>query len=748
MDITYYFSKETKKQIDDKNLDKKQLIKNKELNNVKNQYINTLAKLISENKMDILDYTFLLNFHKEGGSIVNFKKFNDTLQKIDRSDKIDDETKANIHKTSTTLFKHLYDIINVNNTDADIINSINVEHIINEISKLNQEDISFTKDQVNAIGKICRFLYDGDTRVFGLYGLAGTGKTTLITKLIHYLMHNNFISSVAMSAPTNKAVNVIKSKFRNDLDSLVKSKLNHMEDLNSNNFNDTLDKLGKIGYKVDFLTIHKLLNYKNDFDVEGERVFIKGDKASIGDYNLVIIDECSMIPFQMMVHIFDELFRKDILNKKTLKVIFCGDEVQVPPVNEAISVIFAKNKNDFNFNLYKTTCVSSDKSKFDNADFGNNVDSENNVDFKNNKMQIITKKFNEFQQNILNMEYTVLREVVRSNDVKVIGLCNEIRGWILNEIKLTSTSMTQYTGDKVHIYKHGFKDIKTKSEWFTLCTKYFLQNNENYVSNIILTWTNKQCDEYNDIMRKMINNKTQLNKYEIGDILILTDFYNISTNDDDKKDKMSNKKDNKRLYTSEQIKVIEIEHSIKCVSEFTENVSNKIKKIKVHADIVSKYINTVKTINKNTVRKYNVWKLHVYKLSENMVNTKPEIQQILVVKDESNDALAKDRLFAANKIRELRLYYSSVYKEYIHIIDDDIIKPLWREINNKLIDPFAKVNYGFSQTVYKAQGSGYHNVFVDTDDILHSNKQEAKRYLYTALSRTSNELHLLVLGPK
>ena len=75
---------------------------------------------------------------------------------------------------------------------------------------------------------------------------------------------------------------------------------------------------------------------------------------------------------------------------------------------------------------------------------------------------------------------------------------------------------------------------KTDTEWFKRCVDYFKGDTDNkqHLSNIILTWTNKQTDEYNDIIRKTLYKKAKLNKFEIGDILILTDFYNMKETED------------------------------------------------------------------------------------------------------------------------------------------------------------------------------------------------------------------------
>ena len=59
-------------------------------------------------------------------------------------------------------------------------------------------------------------------RTFGLYGFSGTGKTTTIVEIVSNLLKTRLIKSVAFSAPTNKAVNVMKTKFEKYIRELYK----------------------------------------------------------------------------------------------------------------------------------------------------------------------------------------------------------------------------------------------------------------------------------------------------------------------------------------------------------------------------------------------------------------------------------------------------------------------------------------------------------------------------------------------
>ena len=77
-------------------------------------------------------------------------------------------------------------------------------------------------------------------------------------------------------------------------------------------------------------------------------------------------------------------------------------------------------------------------------------------------------------------------------------------------------------------------------------------------------------------------------------------------------------------------------------------------------------------------------------------------------------------------------------------INEYIGKPIWKHLHEKLIEPFANVSYGYAITCHKAQGSNYYNVFVDASDLMKNNKEsEMRRCLYTAFTRTENELHVL-----
>ena len=76
---------------------------------------------------------------------------------------------------------------------------------------------------------------------------------------------------------------------------------------------------------------------------------------------------------------------------------------------------------------------------------------------------------------------------------------------------------------------------------------------------------------------------------------------------------------------------------------------------------------------------------------------------------------------------------------------DKKLNKLYRDWQSNVTDKFAQLNYGYSITVHKSQGSTFKNVFVDISDILENNNiEETSKCLYTAITRSSNSLELLI----
>lgn len=509
---------------------------------------------------------------------------------------------------------------------------------------------TFSEDQKKCIEDIFTFFGDG-RKAIGFYGFAGTGKTTTIIKILMYIIAKQYMTNIACTALTNKAVNILKSKFMTEFDNITPGA----------SFFDTIARLAFDGMCLDFITTHKLLGVARDFNVDGSVVFRLSNKCSIDKYQLVIIDECSMISKDILKEITLQI------DKHNAKVIFIGDPGQLPPVNESISKLFSDN-----------TITSM-----------------------------------------------TMKNIVRSNYSSIINLSNEVRAWIFNEIKIPI--LGKFKGPNVLMYKYNPSNgTKTKTEWFTRFIEQTAHHNT--LNTIILTWTNKQTDEYNNVARSVINKTSELNKYEIGDILILSTFYNLKEDHDEKENK---------FYTSEQVRIKGVDVVNKILSKFVENV---MQTVPLSPGIKTKYISTMRSLNKKINREYKCHKLIVSKL-----NDQEQCQNIYILDEHTQ----KDHQMTLNKIiadiHKMIEYYELHYKNDMGLIELHIIKNFWSEFNKNYIDQFANVNYGYSTTVHKSQSSTYQNVFIDMDDIIkNKNENDMKRCLYTAVTRASERLYILI----
>jgi exodeoxyribonuclease V len=129
-------------------------------------------------------------------------------------------------------------------------------------------------------------------RVMTLEGYAGTGKTTLVGELVRRLAQ---LISLAVSAPTHKAVGVLRSKIG--------------------------DVPG-----IDYGSVHSFLGLRMRERDDGTHECRPEGVPTLGDYHLVVVDECSMIG--------RELFARILSPAYDTRILFVGDPAQLPPVND------------------------------------------------------------------------------------------------------------------------------------------------------------------------------------------------------------------------------------------------------------------------------------------------------------------------------------------------------------------------------------------------------------------------------
>lgn len=179
------------------------------------------------------------------------------------------------------------------------------------------DEITLTDDQQKALDEIITWYNDPEASQYKtLSGFAGTGKTTLLNFIIQELNSQEGASffargpKIAVTATTNKAVKVLTE------------------------FIDA----------EHFATIHSMLNIK-PYQYGTKEIF-KPDRLqenNINRFDLVIIDECSMISSEDSGSKKEERSLLRIIKEEvhpSVKVLFCGDKAQLQPINEQVSKCF------------------------------------------------------------------------------------------------------------------------------------------------------------------------------------------------------------------------------------------------------------------------------------------------------------------------------------------------------------------------------------------------------------------------
>ncbi|MCD7911027.1 ATP-dependent RecD-like DNA helicase [Bacillus velezensis] len=159
--------------------------------------------------------------------------------------------------------------------------------------------------QMRAVKSIFKWFKSGEKQTYFLAGYAGTGKSTLVDYVIKNLGIKR--SHVEFACYTGKAALVLTQKAK-----------------------------GK--YKAK--TLHRLI-YGLDFDETGRMKFVLKDQDELKDVKLIVVDEASMVDGDIMRDL--KSFNK--------KILFIGDQGQLPPVSQKGNEEFLEMFNNPDFEL-------------------------------------------------------------------------------------------------------------------------------------------------------------------------------------------------------------------------------------------------------------------------------------------------------------------------------------------------------------------------------------------------------------
>jgi len=190
-----------------------------------------------------------------------------------------------------------------------------------------KNQIQLNVDQNEALMAIEDFLRVPTMDAFVLCGSAGTGKTTLVARIIE--MANRFNLSSLLVAPTGRAARILEEK----LDNLLPSELG----------------------PIDVSTIHRAIYYMASMSVDEDQSALYLDfpvRQRGASFDLIIVDEASMVGdtgmFQGSIRFgsgrllsdlmryVDKIYQEGLVSRP-IKLLFVGDLAQLPPVGSDYS---------------------------------------------------------------------------------------------------------------------------------------------------------------------------------------------------------------------------------------------------------------------------------------------------------------------------------------------------------------------------------------------------------------------------
>jgi len=163
---------------------------------------------------------------------------------------------------------------------------------------------SLKEDQSKAFDAIRKWYNNPSDNFFTLSGFAGTGKTYLVKEILRSIVNK----TVALSAPTHKALKVVERET------------------------------GMKGTTVHALHAIRPNVALETFDIDNPGFEPMG-QDKFDQYDLIIMDECSMINSGL------HTLNKRRAYEHNTKVLYLGDDHQLPPIKERLSPTFmVKNK--------------------------------------------------------------------------------------------------------------------------------------------------------------------------------------------------------------------------------------------------------------------------------------------------------------------------------------------------------------------------------------------------------------------
>lgn len=471
--------------------------------------------------------------------------------------------------------------------------------------------INYNLEQLQAIESCTEFINNGNPKEYFLIeGKAGTGKTTVIKDVI-----KTFRSKlITVGALSHKAKYVVKEsiekefKNKNIVFSSIAGMLNLQMDLETGIF-------------------------KKDYNVNS--------KSHISNFEIVIIDEASMVNEEMISMIFKE-------KRHNSKVIFLGDIGQLPPIRTKDNPYYMDWTED---ELGKNSPIFDTK----------------------NKSKLLTRVRQGEESPILPFADFFWENSQKENPSKNPTNLNDRKTIINNKGALI------FVNESKEIFKNSL-------ELFDNAIK-------NNIPNLIkfVTYRNKTKNLINQyIHRHFFGN--DCNTFQKGELIIFNDNF------DD----------------------IENSSEFQIIHRYEDFIDN-IDKLKLYS---------VDIIFEEKIKQIVL--LHPDSINDHDILIKRKFKEAFETKKEL-DRYSSENIYKQDKVNQAGLFKTRnlIKEKYKKQLKDS-----WEEKKR-----FPNIDYAYSISTHKAQGSTYETVIVHEQDIMNvsliNNKQKSQS-IYTALTRGKN----------
>lgn len=519
----------------------------------------------------------------------------------------------------------------------------------------------YTEEQKTILENITKSIIEkhksGSFHILTLIGAAGTGKTTITKEIVNVLLLEGM--SIVGVAPTHKA--------RKTLGGIV-------------------NQVQKIS-KIETITIASLLSKFKKHSYVGNKNFTHSTDDKFQIYNLFIIDECSMITKEDFYDIAKYTAK---LNKI---VLFIGDKFQIPHPTQEYQIKEIENEKYL---------VKKDSPAF-------------NVKEKYELTEIIRQKGNPIIDLYDDIRNDIYKELPYSRETNVVNIKTDEKIYNILPENVIETKGVVFTNDY-----DNFNDFIER-----IYSGILLRDIPDYR---IICYTNANVNKYNTVVRKILNFDSIFPQK--GELLMGYENvgYPIRTIENGEDYIVSNTK------FTDQHKINYIDGKIR---KSFENVVGYFVYIKTIGENRKKRLFFPDLYHKNNFQLIEF----LWELSEN-VN-----QKYSKTKDFVKYSKLKNKLFFIKNVYkfndeyyledELKTKHPLLFKNISNTITNEILLEDFMELyedvyysriednkqitqNELFVDRYQMINkdldFGYSITAHKAQGSTYNTCFVDEND--------------------------------